>query len=98
MCLLSINTSERNTRKGEELFKLRASVGTRTSGYKLAISKVRFEMKCRFLTIREVKFWNSLLRGSEGAKSLTCFKTELDQFYGGDSIRFPTVAYTICVY
>lgn len=39
----------------EELFKLKKSIGTRTSGYDLAINKLRPEI-LRFLTIRTVRF------------------------------------------
>ncbi|CAM5123271.1 unnamed protein product, partial [Eretmochelys imbricata] len=51
-----------NTGEGEELFKLSTIVDTRTNGYKLAIGKFRLEIRRRFLTIRRVKFWNSLPR------------------------------------
>ncbi|CAM4568387.1 unnamed protein product [Lepidochelys kempii] len=69
-----------NTGEGEELFKLSANVDTRTNGYKLAIGKFRLEIRQRFLTIRGVKFWNSLPREAVGAKDLSGFKTKLDKF------------------
>ncbi|CAM5091879.1 unnamed protein product [Eretmochelys imbricata] len=69
-----------NTREGEELFKLSTNVDTRTNGYKLATRKFRLEIRRRFLTIRGVKFWNSLPREVVGAKDLSCFKIKLDKF------------------
>ncbi|CAM4321681.1 unnamed protein product [Lepidochelys kempii] len=69
-----------NTREGEELFKLSTNVDTRTNGYKLATRKFRLEIRRRFLTIRGVKFWNSLPRDVVGAKDLSCFKIKLDKF------------------
>ncbi|CAM5110189.1 unnamed protein product [Natator depressus] len=69
-----------NTREGEELFKLSTNVDTRTNGYKLATRKFRLEIRRRFLTIRGVKFWNSLPREAVGAKDLSGFKIKLDKF------------------
>ncbi|CAM5164461.1 unnamed protein product [Natator depressus] len=71
-----------NTREGEEFFKLSTNVDTRTNGYKLVIGKFRLEVRRRFLTIRGVKFWNSLLREAVGAKDLSGFKIELNNGYG----------------
>ncbi|CAM4508198.1 unnamed protein product [Lepidochelys olivacea] len=72
-----------NTREGEELFQLSTSVGTRRNGYKLAIRKFRLEIRPRFLTIRGVKFWNSLPREAVGTKDISGFKTKLDKFMEG---------------
>ncbi|CAM5134524.1 unnamed protein product [Natator depressus] len=72
-----------NTREGEELFKLSTNVDTRTNGYEPAIGKFRLEIRLRFLTIRRVKFWNSLPRGAVGAKDISGFKTKLDKFMEG---------------
>ncbi|CAM4429601.1 unnamed protein product [Caretta caretta] len=69
-----------NTGEGEELFKLSTNVDTRTNGYKLATRKFRLEIRQRFLTIRGVKFWNSLPRESVGAKDLSGFKIKLNEF------------------
>ncbi|CAM5107583.1 unnamed protein product [Eretmochelys imbricata] len=69
-----------NTGEGEELFKLGTNVDTRTNGYKLATRKFRLEIRRRFLTIRGVKFWNSLPREAGGAKDLSGFKIKLDKF------------------
>uniref|UniRef100_A0A8C3T6J0 Family with sequence similarity 124 member B n=1 Tax=Chelydra serpentina TaxID=8475 RepID=A0A8C3T6J0_CHESE len=55
--------------EGEELFQLSTNVDTRTNGYKLAIRKFRLEIRQRFLTIRGVKFWNSLPREAVGSNS-----------------------------
>uniref|UniRef100_A0A8C3F2F9 Reverse transcriptase domain-containing protein n=1 Tax=Chrysemys picta bellii TaxID=8478 RepID=A0A8C3F2F9_CHRPI len=63
-----------NTREGEELFQLSTNVDTRTNGYKLAVGKFRLEIRRRFLTIRGVKYWNSLPRETVGAKDLSGFK------------------------
>uniref|UniRef100_A0A452HYE6 Reverse transcriptase domain-containing protein n=1 Tax=Gopherus agassizii TaxID=38772 RepID=A0A452HYE6_9SAUR len=63
-----------NIREGEELFKLSTNVDTRTNGYKLDTRKFRLEIRRRFLTIRGVKFWNSLPRGVVGAKDISGFK------------------------
>ncbi|CAM5120564.1 unnamed protein product [Natator depressus] len=71
---------EINTGEGEELFKLSTNVDTRTNGYKLVIGKFRLEIRRRFLTIRGVKFWNSLPREAVGAKDLSAFKIKLDTF------------------
>ncbi|CAM4599933.1 unnamed protein product [Lepidochelys kempii] len=68
-----------NTREGEELFKLRTNVDTRTNGYKLATRKFRLEIRL-FLIIRGVKFWNSLPREAVGAKDLCSFKIRLNKF------------------
>ncbi|CAM5166439.1 unnamed protein product [Eretmochelys imbricata] len=72
-----------NTGEGEELFKLSTNVDTRTNRYKLAIGKFRLEIIRRFLTIRGVKFWNSLPRGAVEAKDISGFKTKLDKFMEG---------------
>ncbi|CAM5140517.1 unnamed protein product [Natator depressus] len=69
-----------NIGEGEELFKLSTSVDTRTNGYKLATRKFRLEIRRRFLTIRGVKFWNSLPREAVGAKDLSGSKIKLDKF------------------
>ncbi|CAM4680127.1 unnamed protein product [Lepidochelys kempii] len=69
-----------NTGEGEELFKLSTKVDTRTNGYKLATRKFRLEIRQRFLTIRGVKFWNSLPREAVGAKDLSGFKIKLNKF------------------
>uniref|UniRef100_A0A8C3F4S5 Reverse transcriptase domain-containing protein n=1 Tax=Chrysemys picta bellii TaxID=8478 RepID=A0A8C3F4S5_CHRPI len=72
-----------NTREGEELFQLSTKVDTRTKGYKLAVGKFRLEIGRRFLTIKGVKFWNSLPRETEGVKDLSGFKIKLDKFMEG---------------
>ncbi|CAM5174269.1 unnamed protein product [Natator depressus] len=64
----------RGINTGEELFKLSTNVDTRTNGYKLVIGRFRLEIRQRFLTIRGVKFWNSLPREAVGAKDLSGFK------------------------
>lgn len=46
---------------------------------KLAMNKFRVEMR-RFLTIRRVRFWNSLPTEVGGANNLISFKGELDKF------------------
>ncbi|CAM4557273.1 unnamed protein product [Caretta caretta] len=69
-----------NTGEGEELFKLSTNVDTRTNGYKLATRKFRLDIRRRFLTIRGVKFWNSLLREAVGAKDPSGFKIKLNKF------------------
>ncbi|CAM4707266.1 unnamed protein product [Lepidochelys kempii] len=69
-----------NTGEGEELFKLSTNVDTKPNGYKLVIGKFRLEIRRRFLTIRGVKFWNSLPREAVGAKDLSGFKIKLNKF------------------
>ncbi|CAM4697246.1 unnamed protein product [Lepidochelys kempii] len=66
-----------NTTEGEELFKLSTSVDTRTNGYKLAIRTFRLEIRQRFLTVRGVKFWNSLPRGAVGPKTYLASRLRL---------------------
>uniref|UniRef100_A0A8C8VI47 C-type lectin domain-containing protein n=1 Tax=Pelusios castaneus TaxID=367368 RepID=A0A8C8VI47_9SAUR len=70
-----------NIREGEEFFEYSTNVDTRTNGYKLSIRKFRLEIRCRFLTIRGVKFWNNLPRGVVGAKTITAFKSDLTRFF-----------------
>uniref|UniRef100_A0A674KBD5 Reverse transcriptase domain-containing protein n=1 Tax=Terrapene triunguis TaxID=2587831 RepID=A0A674KBD5_9SAUR len=72
-----------NTKEGEELFQLSTNVDTRTNGYKLAMGKFRLEIRQHFLTIRGVKFWNSLPRETVGAKDPSGFKIRLDKFMEG---------------
>ncbi|CAM5108569.1 unnamed protein product [Natator depressus] len=69
-----------NTGEGEELFKLSTKVDTRTNGYNLVIGKFRLDIRRRFLTIRGVKFWNSLPREAVGSKDLSGFKIKLNKF------------------
>lgn len=58
--------------EGEELFKLMDNVGTRTSGYKLAMDKNRLEIR-RFLTIRGTRYRISLLVRVVGGKQPSKF-------------------------
>lgn len=69
-----------NTKEGEELLKLKGKAGTRASGYELAMSAFKQEIRRQFLTIREAMCWNSFPIGAVGAKRLAASKMELHQF------------------
>lgn len=60
-CITGVNIQE-----GEELVKLKDTVGTRTDEHKLAVNKFRLEVR-RFLSIRKTNgIWNSFQKSREG--------------------------------
>lgn len=62
---------------------LKENVDTRTNGSKLAMNKFRLEIRRRFLILRGVRFWNSVLVGVEGSRNSVGFNREPDQFVKG---------------
>lgn len=68
---------ETNTKKKDELFKLKYNAGTSTNGYKLALNKFRQEIRRRFLAIIVVKFWNSFPIRVMETQNVTAFKISI---------------------
>lgn len=60
-----------NTRKEEEVFKLKDNLGTRTNGYRVSKDKFRLEIKRSFITNKGMEFWNSLILGLSGQEQVT---------------------------
>lgn len=50
---------QKSIRKGEELYKLKDNVGTKTNVYKLAMNTFRIVIRRCLSAIKQVTFWTS---------------------------------------
>lgn len=56
---------EVNTRDGEELFKPKDNIGTRTNGCKLTVNKFKLRIERMFLVVRAMRFCNGFFNQSK---------------------------------
>lgn len=73
-------SAKKNTSEGEKLFKLKYTVGTRTSVCKLAMNKFRLKIRRIALALRGVNFWNSFPVEIRETECSTLFQHGREQF------------------
>jgi len=63
---------------GENIFSKACCDRTKSNGFKLREGRFRLDIRKKFFTMREVKYWHKLPREVVDAPSLETFKARLD--------------------